>query len=179
MVHSAAGLGERRLMAHRPFRSPHHTVSMAAMAGGGAKPIPGEISLAHRGVLFLDELPEFSRQVTESLRQPMEDGEVLVTRVAGRITYPARFMLVAAMNPCRCGHYGDPNTPCICRAGEVEKYLKKISGPLLDRIDMQIELSPVAYRDLHDEGKGVPSEKSETVRERVNRFSAFLKIVER
>lgn len=173
MVHSAAGLGEHKLISHRPFRSPHHTVSMAAMAGGGAKPIPGEISLAHRGVLFLDELPEFSRQVTESLRQPMEDGEVLVTRVAGRITYPASFMLVAAMNPCRCGHYGDPNTPCICRAGEVEKYLKKVSGPLLDRIDMQIELSPVAYRDLHDEGRTIAAEKSETVRERVNAARAF------
>ncbi len=173
MVHSAAGLGEHKLMSHRPFRSPHHTVSMAAMAGGGAKPIPGEISLAHRGVLFLDELPEFTRQVTESLRQPMEDGEVLVTRVAGRITYPASFMLVAAMNPCRCGHYGDPNTPCICRAGEVEKYLKKVSGPLLDRIDMQIELSPVAYRDLHDNGQSISAEKSETVRERVNAARAF------
>lgn len=173
MIHSVAGLNGNRLIVNRPFRAPHHTVSMAAMAGGGARPIPGEISLAHQGVLFLDELPEFTRQVMESLRQPMEDGEVLVTRVAGRVRYPASFMLVAAMNPCRCGHYGDPNTPCICRADQVRKYLEKISGPLLDRMDMQIELSPVSYGDLHGEPKGPAAEPSSVIRARVNSARAF------
>lgn len=178
MIHSVAGAaGYTGLLRHRPFRAPHHTVSLAGMAGGGANPLPGEISLADQGVLFLDELPEFSRQVAECLRQPMEDGSVTVTRAAAKVTYPASFMLVAAMNPCRCGHYGDARTPCTCRADQVRKYLDKISGPLLDRIDIQIELQAVSYQDMHsgEKADGTVAETSAQIRERVCRAREFAK----
>ncbi len=173
MIHSVAGAsGYTGLVMHRPFRSPHHTVSMAGMVGGGSNPLPGEVSLAHQGVLFLDELPEFGRQVTESLRQPMEDGVVTVTRAAAKVTYPASFMLVAAMNPCRCGHYGDARTPCTCRSDQVRKYLEKISGPMLDRIDMQIEVQSVTYQDMHSD-EGEKAESSAAVRARVCQARRF------
>lgn len=178
MIHSVAGArGYTGLLSRRPFRAPHHTVSLAGMAGGGSNPLPGEISLAHQGVLFLDELPEFNRQVAECLRQPMEDGCVTVTRAAAKVTYPASFMLVAAMNPCRCGHYGDSRTPCTCRVDQVRKYLDKISGPLLDRIDMQIELQAVSYQDMHSESspQGGEAESSASIRERVCQAREFAK----
>ena len=144
---------------------------MPGLVGGGAYPRPGEISLAHNGVLFLDELPEFSKQVTEGLRQPLEDGVVTVTRAAAKITYPAKFMLVCAMNPCRCGYFGDPNRRCSCNPASISKYLEKVSGPLLDRIDIEIELPSVSYTDLA--GKGVHGEPSAEIRKRVNAAREF------
>jgi len=154
------------LIAKRPFRSPHHTVSDAGLTGGGAVPRPGEISLAHNGVLFLDELPEFKKHVLEILRQPLEEGTVTISRAAMSLTYPARFMLVAAMNPCPCGYLGDPMHACRCTPRQVALYRARISGPLLDRIDLHVEVPAVRYRELSDERSG---DTSEVIRERVNR----------
>ena len=170
-IHSVSGTLRSGLITERPFRSPHHTVSMPGLVGGGTYPRPGEISLAHNGVLFLDELPEFSKQVTESLRQPLEDGVVTVTRAAAKITYPASFMLVCAMNPCRCGYFGDSNRQCKCTPSSVAKYLERVSGPLLDRIDIEIELPSVSYDEIsRKSGTGEPSA---VIRERVNASRRF------
>jgi magnesium chelatase family protein len=167
-VHSVAGLLRpgQSLCTARPFRAPHHTISDAGLIGGGSCPRPGEVSLAHGGVLFLDELPEFRKNVLEVLRQPMEDGAVTLSRAAMSLSYPARFMLAAAMNPCPCGNFGDPIHACRCEPLAIERYLARISGPLLDRIDIHLLVPAVAYRDLAD---GAPAEPSAVVRERVNR----------
>ena len=170
-VHSVMGALKSDLICTRPFRSPHHTVSPIGLIGGGAKAQPGEISLAGSGVLFLDELPEFPKKVTESLRQPLEDGQVTITRAAAKITYPSRFMLVCAMNPCNCGYHGDPNKKCTCSPASVRKYLDRISGPLLDRIDIIIELPSVSYDEIS--GETPKGERSETIRARVNAARAF------
>jgi len=166
-IHSVAGKtkGKNSLVTVRPFRSPHHTISDVALVGGGGFPKPGEISLAHNGVLFLDELPEFKRTVLEVLRQPLEDRVVSISRAKFSVEYPASFMLVAAMNPCPCGFYNHPDRDCVCAPGVVQKYLSKISGPLLDRIDIHIEVTPVSFDELSDERK---SEKSKAVRTRVS-----------
>jgi len=150
----------------RPFRSPHHTISDAGLVGGGSKPVPGEISLAHHGVLFLDELPEFKKNVLEVLRQPLEDGKVSIARAGMNATYPSKFMLVAAMNPCPCGYLSDPYGKCTCTQPQIQKYRSKISGPLLDRIDIRIEVPKVPYKDL---GIGARGESSSLIRERVSR----------
>ena len=165
-VHSVAGQlkGGMGLITERPFRSPHHTISQVGLCGGGANPQPGEISLAHNGVLFLDELPEFSRTVLEVMRQPLEDRCITISRAKYSISYPASFMFVASMNPCPCGFYGDPTHRCVCTPGQIARYLSKISGPLLDRIDLQIELQNVPFSDL---SKMAPGEPSEKIRERV------------
>lgn len=165
-IHSVAGRLERgsMLMTRRPFRSPHHTVSPVALVGGGANPQPGEISLANNGVLFLDEFPEFSRQVLEVMRQPLEDRKITVSRAKYTVEYPASFMLVASMNPCPCGYYGHPTRPCTCPPGAVSKYMNRISGPLLDRIDIQVEIQPVPFDDIASQ---TPSESSASIRERV------------
>lgn len=165
-IHSVAGkLGKNAsLIPVRPFRSPHHTISDVALVGGGSFPQPGEISLAHNGVLFLDELPEFKRTVLEVLRQPLEDRVVTVSRAKFSIDYPASFMLVASMNPCPCGFYNHPEKDCVCAPGIVQKYLNRISGPLLDRIDIHIEVTPVPFRELSELRQ---SEKSENIRDRV------------
>lgn len=165
-IHSVAGkMGKgTSLVTSRPFRSPHHTISDVALVGGGSFPQPGEISLAHNGVLFLDELPEFSRNVLEVMRQPLEDRVVTISRAKFSVEYPASFMLVSAMNPCPCGYYNHPEKECVCAPGIVQKYLNKISGPLLDRIDIHIEVTPVAFSELSSERKAEPSEK---IRERV------------
>ena len=170
-IYSVAGLLKENLLTARPFRSPHHTASAVAMIGGGTNPRPGEISLAHNGVLFLDELPEFPKTLTESLRQPLEDGGVTVTRAAARVNYPARFMLVCAMNPCKCGNYGSRDKTCTCSPSDVRRYLDRVSGPLLDRIDIQIELGPVSFDEMH---KG-PADgvRSADIRARVNRAREF------
>jgi len=152
------------LITRRPFRAPHHTISAAGLAGGGTLPRPGEVSLAHNGVLFLDEITEFRRDVLEVLRQPMESGRVMIARAAGSLTFPARFQLAAAANPCPCGHLGDPRRECRCTPPEVRRYRARLSGPLLDRIDLQLEVPAVPYRDLARGGSG---EASEVVRERV------------
>lgn len=167
-IHSVAGrLGkDSSLVAIRPFRSPHHTISPVALVGGGANPQPGEISLAHNGVLFCDELPEFNRSVLEMLRQPLEDRHITIARAKYSIDYPANFMLVASMNPCPCGYYNHPTKPCVCTPSQVQKYLNKISGPLLDRIDIQVEIVPVPFNDLV---KSSPAENSAAIRERVIR----------
>ena len=167
-IHSVAGkLGkDSSLIAVRPFRSPHHTISQVAMVGGGVNPQPGEISLAHNGVLFLDELPEFSRSVLEVLRQPLEDRHITVSRAKYSLDYPASFMLVASMNPCPCGYYNHPTRPCVCSPGQVQRYLNKISGPLLDRIDIQCEIIPVPFEKMSERS---PGESSAAIRERVIR----------
>jgi len=166
-IHSVAGLIEpgQGLMQSRPFRQPHHTVSDAGLIGGGHIPHPGEVSLAHHGVLFLDELPEFKRHVLESLRQPLEEGKVTIARASMALTFPAQVMLVAAMNPCPCGYLGDPRHACNCRPDQVDRYLTKISGPLLDRIDIHIEVPAVPFRELQTAEK--PEESSARVRTRV------------
>ncbi len=165
-IHSVAGkLGKQAsLITVRPFRSPHHTISDVALVGGGGIPQPGEISLAHNGVLFLDELPEFKRTVLEVLRQPLEERKVTISRARFAIEYPASFMLVASMNPCPCGYFNHPEKECVCAPGVVQKYLSRISGPLLDRIDLHVEVTPVPFSEL---SRQRPAEKSETVRQRV------------
>jgi len=165
-IHSVAGYlaPDSALVATRPYRAPHHTISDAALVGGGTTPRPGEISLAHHGVLFLDELPEFARNVLEVLRQPLEDGHVTISRSKLSVDFPANFMLVCAMNPCPCGHYTDPGKQCTCNEMMIQKYLAKVSGPLLDRIDLHVEVPAVRYRDLSSKEMG---EKSDAVRERV------------
>ncbi len=165
-IHSVAGklAAADALVSVRPFRSPHHTVSDVALVGGGGNPQPGEISLAHNGVLFLDELPEFKRTVLEVMRQPLEERKVTISRAKMSVDYPSSFMLVASMNPCPCGYYNHPDRQCVCGPGIVQKYLSKISGPLLDRIDLHVEVTPVNFTELSSERL---SEKSETIRERV------------
>jgi len=151
-IHSVAGIlpGNASLVSQRPFRSPHHTISDVALVGGGSNPMPGEISLAHNGVLFLDELPEFKRSVLEVMRQPMEERKVTISRAKISVDYPANFMLVASMNPCPCGYYSHPDKDCVCGPGVVKRYLNKISGPLIDRIDLHVEVTPVSYEELSD-----------------------------
>ncbi len=179
-IHSVAGvLGEEGIVTERPFRTPHHTATTVSMCGGGNKVVhPGEISLAHGGVLFLDELPEYKRSTLEALRQPLEDGKITVSRAGGTFTFPARFMLCASMNPCPCGNYGSSERTCSCTPAEIRRYRKKISGPLLDRIDLQVEVDDVAYDELTSTGE---QEHSEPVKERVegarriqrNRFGEY------
>ena len=165
-IHSVSGLtAGRGVVTERPFRAPHHGASAPALVGGGTRALPGEISLAHLGVLFLDELPEFPRDVLEALRQPLEDGTVTVSRIAATVTYPAAFMLVAAMNPCPCGNAGSRTQPCRCTAAQVQRYRARISGPLLDRIDIHREMTAVGYRELSDRSRGEPSS---AIRARVN-----------
>lgn len=166
-IYSVSGLlDSNSLIKKRPFRSPHHTVSAISLIGGGRIPKPGEVSLAHYGVLFLDEVPEFQKNALEVLRQPMEDGNVTISRVNASVTYPAKFMLVTSMNPCPCGYYGDPTHECTCSQASIERYLGKISGPLLDRIDLHIEVSPVKYEDLNN--TDYIEEPSSIIRKRVN-----------
>ena len=165
-IHSIAGkMGKNMsLISQRPFRAPHHTISQVALVGGGATPQPGEISLAHNGVLFADELPEFNKATLEVLRQPLEDRKITISRAKYTLDYPCSFMFVASMNPCPCGYYGDSTHHCVCRPGQIAKYMSKISGPLLDRIDIQIEINPVPFKDISQVAEG---EKSAFIRERV------------
>ena len=165
-IHSVAGKLSKNdsLIATRPFRSPHHTISQVAMVGGGSNPQPGEISLAHNGLLFLDELPEFNRSVLEVLRQPLEDRHISISRAKYSLDYPASFMLVASMNPCPCGYYNHPTKACVCNPGQVHRYLNRISGPLLDRIDIQIEIVPVPFEKMAEQSQ---AESSESIRNRV------------
>lgn len=167
-IYSVAGLLTEKIpmITNRPFRAPHHSVSAASLVGGGRNPKPGEISLAHNGVLFLDELPEFASQTLDTLRQPLEDGEVSITRINGKIVYPSRFMLVAAMNPCRCGYYGDPVRQCTCAESERVRYMSKLSGPLLDRIDMHIAMERIVYQDISAE-HAVEGADTKTLRKKV------------
>jgi magnesium chelatase family protein len=166
-IHSVAGLlaPGQSLLAVRPYRSPHHTISDVALIGGGQFPRPGEVALAHHGILFLDELPEFKRNVLEVLRQPLENGLVTVSRAAATVAYPAQFVLVAAMNPCPCGFYGDSRHQCTCTPGMITRYRSKVSGPLMDRIDIHIDVPAVPYKELSNEYAG---EKSESIRSRVS-----------
>lgn len=164
-IHSVAGLrAETGLVTQRPFRAPHHTISSIALIGGGANPMPGEVSLAHNGVLYLDELPEFNKTVLEVMRQPLEDRQITIARAKNTVTYPSSLMLVASMNPCPCGYYNHPSHPCVCSETQVRRYLGKVSGPLLDRIDLQIELIPVPFDELR---KTTTSEPSSSIREKV------------
>ena len=165
-IHSIAGkLGKNvSLISQRPFRSPHHTISQVALVGGGATPQPGEISLAHNGVLFCDELPEFNKTTLEVLRQPLEDRHINISRAKYTIDYPCSFMFVASMNPCPCGYYGDPTHNCVCTPGQIQRYMNKISGPLLDRIDIQCEITPVPFKDISKAAQGEPSDE---IRKRV------------
>jgi magnesium chelatase family protein len=165
-IHSIAGkLGKgQSLISQRPFRAPHHTISEAALVGGGTTPQPGEISLAHNGVLFADELPEFNKSTLEVLRQPLEDRKITISRAKYTIEYPCSFMFVASMNPCPCGYYGDPTHTCVCSPGQIQHYLNKISGPLMDRIDLQIEITPVPFKDISKTAQGEPSSE---IRKRV------------
>ncbi len=167
-IHSVAGvLGEEGIVTERPFRTPHHTATTVSMCGGGNKTVhPGEMSLAHGGVLFLDELPEYQRSTLEALRQPLEDGKITVSRAGGTVTFPARFMLCASMNPCPCGNFGSSERTCTCTPAEIRRYRKKVSGPLLDRIDLQVEVDDIAYDDLT---AGAEQESSKAVKERVDR----------
>ena len=166
-IHSVAGRlsAGSALVATRPFRSPHHTISYAGLVGGGAVPRPGEVSLSHHGVLFLDELPEFKKDILETLRQPMEDKQVTISRAATTLTYPASFLLISAMNPCPCGYFGDPMHDCHCSSTEIQRYMSRVSGPLLDRIDIHITVPSVKFKELSSETRG---EKSEVIRNRVN-----------
>ena len=165
-IHSVAGKLSKNssLISQRPFRSPHHTISEAALVGGGINPIPGEISLAHNGILFADELPEFSKHTLEVLRQPLEDRVITISRAKYSVEYPCNFQFIASMNPCPCGYYGDPTHRCVCTPGQIQKYMNKISGPLLDRIDIQCEITPVPFKDI---SQTAPGEPSATIRERV------------
>ncbi|MEM7603336.1 MAG: YifB family Mg chelatase-like AAA ATPase [Verrucomicrobiota bacterium] len=165
-IHSVAGLVNEKnsFLATRPFRAPHHTISDVGLLGGSSNPTPGEVSLAHNGILFLDELPEFRRSTLEVLRQPLEDGHVTISRAAGKFTFPSRFSLVAAMNPCPCGYLGDPSRECRCSPGQIEKYRQRISGPLLDRIDLHVDVPAVDYKELRADSGG---ESSDQIRERV------------
>ena len=165
-IHSVAGkLGKgMSLISQRPFRSPHHTISQVALVGGGLNPQPGEISLAHNGVLFADELPEFNKATLEVLRQPLEDRKITISRAKYTIEYPCSFMFVASMNPCPCGYFNDPTHHCVCTPGQIQRYMNKISGPLLDRIDIQCEITPVPFKDI---SKAQPGEPSSVIRERV------------
>jgi len=165
-IHSVAGKLSRdtSLISQRPFRSPHHTISPVALVGGGTNPQPGEISLAHNGVLFCDELPEFNRSVLEVMRQPLEDRKITISRAKYSVEYPCSFMFVASMNPCPCGYYGDPTHRCVCTPGQIQRYMNRISGPLLDRIDIQIEITPVPFEEI---SKSAPGEPSERIRQRV------------
>lgn len=165
-IHSVAGTlnSGSSLISQRPFRAPHHTISETALVGGGVNPMPGEISLAHNGVLFCDELPEFSKHTLEVLRQPLEDRQITISRAKYTVTYPASFMFVASMNPCPCGYYGDPTHHCVCTPGQIQRYLNKISGPLMDRIDIQCEISAIPFKEL---SKAQPGEPSAKIRERV------------
>ncbi|HDH01019.1 MAG TPA: ATP-binding protein, partial [Nitrospirae bacterium] len=160
-IHSVMGLlkSGQPLLAARPFRSPHHTLSDVAMVGGGQVPKPGEVSLSHNGVLFLDELPEFKRNVLEVLRQPLEDGSVTISRAVTSVTYPASIMLICAMNPCPCGYLGDSHHQCTCTHSQIRRYRQRVSGPLLDRIDIHVEVPAVAYKELSQDLSGEPSEK--------------------
>lgn len=166
-IHSVAGTlpDGMSILSVRPFRSPHHTMSAVSLVGGGINPMPGEVSLANNGVLFLDELPEFPKQVTDALRQPLEDRRVTITRASGRVTFPCSFMLVGAMNPCRCGYFGHPTRKCTCKSIDVKRYISRISGPMLDRIDIQIELPSLSYNELSD--NSIKSESSAEIRARV------------
>lgn len=168
-IHSVSGTlpDGVALLSRRPFRSPHHTMSAVSLIGGGANPRPGEVSLANNGILFLDELPEFPKQVTDALRQPLEDRRVTITRAAGRVTFPCSFMMVAAMNPCRCGYFGSPGNRCTCRPDDVKRYISRISGPMMDRIDIQIELPALSYDELAAKSDTVKTETSAEVRKRV------------
>ncbi|RJP60403.1 MAG: ATP-binding protein [Candidatus Auribacter fodinae] len=170
-IHSIMGMtsGKHSLITTRAFRAPHHTISDSGLIGGGTYPRPGEVSLAHNGVLFLDELAEFNRHVLEVMRQPLEDGEVTISRASGSVKFPSRFMLIAATNPCPCGHANDPRRQCSCSTMQIQKYMSKISGPLLDRIDIHLEVAPVEYRDLSNKKGG---ESSASIRERVVRARA-------
>ncbi len=170
-IHSIAGVlpSDTALITGRPFRNPHHTISAVGLSGGGRIPRPGEVSLSHNGVLFLDELPEFNKNVLEVLRQPLEDGHVTISRVNATLTYPCNTMLIAAMNPCKCGYHGDPQRSCTCSEAQIHQYLSKVSGPLLDRIDLHIEVPSVSYADLESGKKG---ESSAAIRERVNQARA-------
>ena len=172
-VHSVAGVlpEGHSLLAVRPFRAPHHTMSAPSLVGGGVTPMPGEVSLANNGVLFLDELPEFPKQVTDALRQPLEDRRVTISRANGRVSFPCSFMLVGAMNPCRCGYFGHPSRKCTCRPDDVRRYVSRISGPLLDRMDIQIELPSLSYEEIST--PNATAERSEVIRERVTRARAF------
>lgn len=165
-IHSIAGKLSRDtgLITQRPFRSPHHTISEVALVGGGANPTPGEITLAHNGVLFCDELPEFNKHTLEVLRQPLEDRQITISRAKYTVTYPCSFMFVASMNPCPCGYFADPTHHCVCTPGQIQKYLAKISGPLMDRIDIQCEIAPLPFKDI---SQATPGETSEKIRERV------------
>lgn len=164
-IHSVAGFRSKTgLVTQRPFRSPHHTISSVALIGGGMNPMPGEVSLAHNGVLYLDELPEFSKSVLEVMRQPLEDRQITIARAKNTVTYPSSLMLVASMNPCPCGYYNHPTHPCVCTETQVRKYLGKVSGPLLDRIDLQIEILPLSFEEV---SRTQVSEPSSVIRERV------------
>ena len=165
-IHSVAGKlsKDTSLISQRPFRSPHHSITQVALVGGGTNPQPGEISLAHNGVLFCDELPEFSRNVLEVMRQPLEDRRINISRAKYSVDYPCSFMFVASMNPCPCGYYNDPTHTCVCSPGQIRRYMNKISGPLLDRIDIQVEITPVPFRDISKYSQGEPSA---VIRERV------------
>ncbi|MDD7273323.1 MAG: YifB family Mg chelatase-like AAA ATPase [Prevotella sp.] len=171
-IHSIAGKLKNNsgLITQRPFRSPHHTISEVALVGGGANPMPGEITLAHNGVLFCDELPEFNKHTLEVLRQPLEDRQITISRAKYTVSYPCSFMFVASMNPCPCGYYGDTTHHCVCSPGQIQRYLAKISGPLLDRIDLQCEISPLPFKDISN---ATPGESSSDIRERVIRARAI------
>ena len=173
-IHSVAGLvtRDRPLLTYPPFRSPHHSISVAGLSGGGNVPKPGEISLAHNGVLFLDELPEFERRSLETLRQPLEDGSIVISRVSGTVRYPCKFILICAMNPCKCGWNSHPTHPCVCSESQIKSYLGKVSGPLLDRIDMTVYVPPLDF----DELSGKPSgEGSASIRKRVTEARSLAK----